>query len=53
MSCPICFRVLDKSISGRGVLFKSKNRTPEENELIMLHKESKQLRMENDILKAN
>ena len=28
------------------------NRTPEENELIRLNKEVKQLRMENDILKA-
>ena len=28
------------------------NRTPEENELIRLNKELKQLRMENDILKA-
>ena len=27
------------------------NRSPEENELIMLHKELKKLRMENDILK--
>ena len=33
--------------------FKEKdNRTPEENELIRLNKEVKQLRMENDILKA-
>jgi transposase len=36
--------------SSKSSLFKSKdNRTPEENELITLRKELKQLRMENDI----
>jgi transposase len=38
--------------SSKSGSFKTKdNRTPEENELIALRKELKQLRMENDILK--
>ncbi|MCO6518981.1 transposase [Snodgrassella sp.] len=40
------------SQSSKSGSFKTKdNRTPEENELIALRKELKQLRMENDILK--
>ena len=45
---------LDRCISqsSQSDSFKTKdNRTPEENELIALRKELKQLRMENDILK--
>ena len=50
----LTFSTLDRWIdqSSQSGSFKTKdNRTPEENELIALRKELKQLRMENDILK--
>ena len=40
-----------KRINATGSSHEKDNRTPEERELIVLRKENRQLRMENDILK--
>lgn len=48
---PVCITIKDYNSSGS---FNSKdNRTNEENELLRLHKENKQLLMENDICRKN
>ena len=40
-----------KRINATGSSHDKDNRTPEEQELLRLHKENQQLRMENDVLK--
>ena len=45
------YELTETALKNSGSFREKDNRTPEENELIRLNKELKQLRMENDILK--